>query len=335
MRRPRVRSNGGRPHTDSQGLTVAVFRQTTSRLDDPQLHTHLVISGKVQTDDGRWLALDARVLKHHQRALGGLYQSCCVPSSPTVTASRSARSSRAKPRSPVSRSELLEQFSKRAAQVSASPTDKITEFRQREGRHPSKFEHAALEREAAADTRHRKTGHGVPDLQARWRSEAAGIGVTRDTLTDSIADAASVASARRQSLSPMSSRTYPSSVRRGIGWTSWKRWPIGSARDRECPVNGGRNWWTSRRSGVGRVRRSRPRTRRRTGPCLGRSFVVDRTSRRARHQPTGDRPRRTDPGLGDRRPTRRTQPVTHRALRPTRPCSRATPRRSPAMTGWS
>ncbi len=71
----RVRSNGGRLHLDSQGLTVAAFRQTTSRLDDPQLHTHLVISAKVQTEDGRWLALDARVLKHHQRALGGLYQS--------------------------------------------------------------------------------------------------------------------------------------------------------------------------------------------------------------------------------------------------------------------
>ena len=71
----RVRSNGGRLHLDSHGLTMAAFRQTTPRLDDPQLHTHLVISAKVQTVDGRWLALDARVLKQHQRAFGGLYQS--------------------------------------------------------------------------------------------------------------------------------------------------------------------------------------------------------------------------------------------------------------------
>ena len=54
---------------------MAVFRQTTSRADDPQIHTHAVISAKVQTDDGRWLALDARYLKRHQRMLGGLYQS--------------------------------------------------------------------------------------------------------------------------------------------------------------------------------------------------------------------------------------------------------------------
>src|SRR4051794_39891603 len=36
----RVRSNGSRLHLDSQGLVAAAFRQTTSRLDDPQLHTH-------------------------------------------------------------------------------------------------------------------------------------------------------------------------------------------------------------------------------------------------------------------------------------------------------
>jgi hypothetical protein len=71
----RVRSNGARLHPESQGLTVAVFRQTTSRLDDPQLHSHVVISSKVQTADGRWLALDARSLKGFQRSLGGLYQS--------------------------------------------------------------------------------------------------------------------------------------------------------------------------------------------------------------------------------------------------------------------
>lgn len=54
---------------------VAAFRQTTSRLNDPQLHTHVVVSAKVQTVDGRWLALDARMLKRQQRTFGGLYQS--------------------------------------------------------------------------------------------------------------------------------------------------------------------------------------------------------------------------------------------------------------------
>jgi conjugative relaxase-like TrwC/TraI family protein len=71
----RIRRDGGRLHPDTNGLTIAAFRQTTSRADDPQIHTHAVISAKVQTADGRWLALDARYLKRHQRMLGGLYQS--------------------------------------------------------------------------------------------------------------------------------------------------------------------------------------------------------------------------------------------------------------------
>ena len=71
----RIRRDGGRLHPDTGGLTIATFRQTTSRADDPQIHTHAVISAKVQTYDGRWWALDARYLKRHQRMLGGLYQS--------------------------------------------------------------------------------------------------------------------------------------------------------------------------------------------------------------------------------------------------------------------
>ena len=186
----RIRSNGGRLHPDSQGLIVAAFRQTTSRLDDPQLHTHLVISSKVQTDDGRWLALDARVLKQHQRAFGGLYQSVLRAELThrygvafTEIVSGQAEIAGAP-------TELLDQFSKRAVQVRGELQVKIAEFRQREGRHPTKFEHAALEREAAADTRLRKSAHGVADLPALWRSEAAGVGFTAESLGRSIAEAA-------------------------------------------------------------------------------------------------------------------------------------------------
>ena len=54
----RIRAAGGRLHPDTGGLSMAVFRQTTSRADDPQLHTHAVISAKVQTSSGggwRWM----------------------------------------------------------------------------------------------------------------------------------------------------------------------------------------------------------------------------------------------------------------------------------------
>ena len=186
----RIRSNGARLHPDGQGLIVAAFRQTTSRLDDPQLHTHLVISSKVQTDDGRWLALDARVLKQHQRAFGGLYQSVLRAELTHRYGVAFADIVNGQAEIAGVPAELLEQFSKRAAQVRGELQAKVAEFRQREGRHPTRFEHAALERAAAADTRLHKSATGVPDLPTRWRTEAAGIGITAESLGKSIAQAA-------------------------------------------------------------------------------------------------------------------------------------------------
>ena len=186
----RIRSNGGRLHPDTNGLTIAAFRQTTSRADDPQIHTHAVISAKVQTPDGRWLALDARYLKRHQRMLGGLYQSVLraelthrlgVEWRPIVNGQAEIAGIP---------DELLAVFSKRSADIDQALADKLDDFRQREGREPSRWERAALTREASADTRSRKSGHGAADLTTRWQTEAAAAGWTADLLDASIDDAA-------------------------------------------------------------------------------------------------------------------------------------------------
>ena len=172
----RVRVNGARQHPDTQGLTMAVFRQATSREDDPQIHTHVVFSAKVRAPDGQWLALDARYLKRHQRALGGLYQSVLraelshgygvawgwVENGQAEIAGMPA--------------ELLATFSKRTTQVDGALADKIAAFRDREGRDPSRWERAALTREAARDTRAAKTGASASDLATAWRKEAAALG---------------------------------------------------------------------------------------------------------------------------------------------------------------
>ena len=169
----RVRVNGGRQFVDTAGLTIAAFRQTTSRADDPQIHTHAVISAKVSTPDGRWWALDARYLKRKQRMIGGIYQSVLraelahrfgVGWEPVVNGQ--AEIAGTPP-------ELLEVFSKRAGEVEAALEHKVDEFRARQGREPTRWEHAALTREAAVDTRAHKSGNGVADLQSRWLDEAA------------------------------------------------------------------------------------------------------------------------------------------------------------------
>lgn len=186
----RIRSNGARLHPDTQGLTMAAFRQTTSRADDPQLHTHLVISAKVQTDDGRWLALDARFLKRHQRMLGGLYQSVLRAElthrygyvfEPIVNGQAEIAGVPA---------ELLAVFSKRTSEIDADMAVRLDDFRHRHGCDPSRQELAVMQRHSAADSRARKTGRSADELRASWRVEAAGLGATPAMLWASMETAA-------------------------------------------------------------------------------------------------------------------------------------------------
>ena len=139
----RVHVDGRMTFPDSGGLVMATFRQTTSRLDDPQIHTHAAISSKVQTPDGRWWALDAQYVKRHQRMLGGLYQS--VLRSELTARFGVAWGPVVKGQAEIAGvpAELLERFSKRSKVIDRAMAVKVAEFRQREGRDPSDYEHSA------------------------------------------------------------------------------------------------------------------------------------------------------------------------------------------------
>lgn len=182
----RVRVHGRRQFPDAEGLTMAVFQQGTSREDDPQLHSHVVVSGKVTAPDGRWMALDGRYLKKHQRALGGLYQSVLraelarrygVAWGPIVNGQ--AEIAGIPP-------ELLAAFSKRTAQVEALLERRVEAFREREGRDPTRWERAAITREAAEDSRATKSGASVAELTDAWRDEARALGWTGARLVEQL-----------------------------------------------------------------------------------------------------------------------------------------------------
>jgi conjugative relaxase-like TrwC/TraI family protein len=76
----RVRVNGHRQHPDTLGLTVATFQQTTSRADDPQLHTHAVISAKVRPRKAAGWRSTPATSSGTSACLAGCTSRCSAPS---------------------------------------------------------------------------------------------------------------------------------------------------------------------------------------------------------------------------------------------------------------
>jgi conjugative relaxase-like TrwC/TraI family protein len=57
------------------GFVAAAFRHRTSRVDDPLLHTHVLVANLARTcDDHVWRTLDSRKLFAHAKTAGVLYQ---------------------------------------------------------------------------------------------------------------------------------------------------------------------------------------------------------------------------------------------------------------------
>jgi conjugative relaxase-like TrwC/TraI family protein len=183
----RIRTRGNRAFVDTGGLTMAAFRQSTSREDDPQIHTHVVISTKVRTADGRSYALDARFLKRKQRTLGGIYQSVLRAEITRRYGVAWGPITNGQAELAAMPPDLLDAFSKRTAQVEDLLDAKLIGFRETEGRDPTRWELAALTREAAADSRRDKTGEPVTDLRQAWREEAGELGWTPRQLTHHLA----------------------------------------------------------------------------------------------------------------------------------------------------
>lgn len=59
---------------EAAGLIAAAFDHRTSRAGDPQLHTHVLIANQSRGIDGRWSALDGRLIYRHAKTAGYVYQ---------------------------------------------------------------------------------------------------------------------------------------------------------------------------------------------------------------------------------------------------------------------
>ncbi|HVM07022.1 MAG TPA: MobF family relaxase, partial [Acidimicrobiales bacterium] len=173
----RATINGAVQNVDADGLAIAVFRQHTSRMLDPQLHSHAVVSAKVCIPDGRWLALDGRLIKVDQRTLSALYHATLRSE---LTERLGVRWQT--PKDGIAEiegvpDEVLDELSRRTRQVEARLERKLDRFRDTFDREPTPQERWRLEREAVLDSRPAKPHvEEHVDLRGEWAERVEGVG---------------------------------------------------------------------------------------------------------------------------------------------------------------
>ena len=160
-----------------KGFLATAFTHRDSRAGDPDLHTHVAVSNKVQTPDGRWLALDARMLyrynvpaseqynllleKEVMQRVGGRF----ADRGDATAGKREIRELVGVPAS------LNEYFSSRAVMIDGRRTELIAQFRADHGRVPTAIERIQLSQQANLATRqakHEPTSLG--EQRALWQS---------------------------------------------------------------------------------------------------------------------------------------------------------------------
>ncbi|TMC03877.1 MAG: hypothetical protein E6J41_26185 [Chloroflexi bacterium] len=184
------RGRDGLVQVETSGFVAAAFRQRTSRADDPHLHTHVLIANACQGTDGRWGALDARLIYAHAKATGYLYEFHLRHRLSTdlgvdwTDVENGIADVAGVPEA------MIDQFSKRAREIRGhldKVTDRVNAERERLGLAPVEADSAEAMDIAARQTRAAKLHHVAPaDLRARWRAEAAAVGLDPGRLSEAL-----------------------------------------------------------------------------------------------------------------------------------------------------
>lgn len=164
---------------DTDGLLAAAFVHRSSRAGDPQLHTHVLVSGRVRCEDGVWRSLDSRALHRQLKPAGMVYQAALraeLTARLGVEWMAVDRNGQAEMTGvPLG---LRRLHSQRRAAVEIRAAERITESEKSLGRGLTPQERRRAFEVAVLETRTAKA-HGAESdggLHDRWRAEADAAG---------------------------------------------------------------------------------------------------------------------------------------------------------------
>lgn len=177
------RGKNGVRQVDVHGLLAAAFTHRDSRAGDPDLHTHVAISNKVQAvDDGQWLALDGRPIYSNAVAASERYntrlEAFLVQRLGVRFADRQAVDQGKQPVREIVGvdGQLPQRWSSRRAAIDTRRAELTAVFQADHGRPPTTPEAIALAQQANLETRqakHKPRSHA--EQRAIWRAEAVHV----------------------------------------------------------------------------------------------------------------------------------------------------------------
>ncbi len=160
------------------GIAATAYDHWDSRLGDPQLHTHVVISNKVKTvEDGRWRSLDGRPMHAAVVAISEHYNAVLADRITRTFGIEWEQRDRGKDRNrawelaPVSEA-LIREFSSRSRAIDKEKDRLIEEYVEQHGRRPSSTTVILLRARATLSTRPEKQIRSLADLATEWRGRA-------------------------------------------------------------------------------------------------------------------------------------------------------------------
>ena len=165
--------HGGVAQVPVVGVAATAYDQWDSRANDPQLHTHLVISNKVKAaHDGQWRTLDSRALHHAVVAMSEHYNAVLADRLTNTFGIAWERRERGPDRSTRWEiagvpDELLAEFSSRSRDIEVVKDRLIEDFVASHGRRPSARQVVKLRAQATLETRPDPADDGMADGDRR------------------------------------------------------------------------------------------------------------------------------------------------------------------------
>ena len=194
----------GAAQIDTHGLIATAFDHLDSRTGDPNLHTHVAVSNKVLGVDGKWRALDGRVLHALGVAASERYNTNIEAELRERLGVDFVEEQRRGGRQGVREvvgidREVREGFSNRRAQIEDVYEQLLRDYREKHGREAPRGMQFRLAQQATLETRGEKSA-AVPlrERLAQWRVTAAHILGTERAVDEMVSRALSVEPAEKE-----------------------------------------------------------------------------------------------------------------------------------------